>query len=74
MGGNYIRNIQVQKLDGFFWKDTVFENVRVEYDGGPVALQNVRFINCTFRMKYTPGADKLANLILEQNSISSTIS
>jgi hypothetical protein len=37
-----------QKLDGFFRKDIVFENVRIVYDGGPMAMQNVRFINCVF--------------------------
>lgn len=63
-----------QKLDGFFWKDIVFENTRIEYDGGPMALQNVRFINCTFTMKYTPRADKFAELILDQNDISGSLS
>ena len=63
-----------QKLDGAFWKDVVFENMQIEYDGGPMALQNVRFIGCTFRMKYTPRADKLADLILDQNQISGSLS
>jgi hypothetical protein len=62
-----------QKLDGVFWKDIVFENVHVEYDGGPIAMQNVRFINCTFSMSDTQRTDKLVNLILDHNIVSGSL-
>jgi hypothetical protein len=67
-----IRDIS-QKLDGVFWKDMVFENVHVVYDGGPMAMQNVRFINCTFSMSDTWRTDKLANLILDYNIVSGSL-
>jgi hypothetical protein len=62
-----------QKLDGVFWKDIVFENVHVVYDGGPIAMQNVRFINCAFSMSNTWRADKLANLILDHDIVSGSL-
>jgi hypothetical protein len=37
-------------LDGFQFKNVVFENVEIHYDGGPILLTNVYFINCTFKM------------------------
>jgi hypothetical protein len=63
-----------QRLDGAFWKDTVFENAHIVYDGGPMALQNVRFINCRFTMNYSRRTDRLANLILDQNIVSGSLS
>lgn len=63
-----------QKLDGTFWKDMVFENAHIEYEGGPMALQNVRFINCTFTMNYSRRTDRLANLVLDQNIVSGSLS
>jgi hypothetical protein len=62
------------RLDGFFWKDIVFENVHVVYDGGPMAMQNVRFINCTFSMSETLRTARFANLILDQNTVSGSLS
>ena len=63
-----------QSFDGILWKDSVFVNMQIEYDGGAMELQDVRFINCTFTMKYTPRADKFADLILGQNKISGSLS
>jgi hypothetical protein len=63
-----------QKLDGVYWKNSVFINVRVEYDGGPMILDNVRFINCVFVMKYTPPAEQFADLILNQNLVTGILS
>jgi hypothetical protein len=51
-----------QKLDNAIWKDMVFEDQEIEYDGGPMAMQNVRFINCTFKMRYSARASDFANL------------
>jgi hypothetical protein len=63
-----------QKLDGLHWKDSLFENMQVEYDGGPIELENVRFINCTFIMKYSPRAETFADMVLTQNEVSGTLS
>jgi hypothetical protein len=37
-----------QTLDSFVWENVVFVNARIRYMGGPVTLNNVRFLNCTF--------------------------
>ena len=56
---SYLSNGE-QVLDGIHWYDVVFENVHIVYSGGPVELQNVRFINCTFDIKNdTRNNDKL---------------
>jgi hypothetical protein len=35
-------------LDGFHIRNAIFEGVEIHYVGGPVILENVIFINCTF--------------------------
>jgi hypothetical protein len=37
-----------QLLDGIRWRDVTFVDTSIEYNGGPVELTNVRFINCDF--------------------------
>jgi hypothetical protein len=63
-----------QRLDGIHWKDSIFQNMQIEYGGGPVELENVRFINCTFVMKYSPRAETFADMVLAQNEVSGTVS
>ncbi|MFL6440294.1 MAG: hypothetical protein ACJ71Q_22165 [Terriglobales bacterium] len=41
IGGN-------QTLDYITWHNVTFISTHIKYDGGPVRLNNVRFINCTF--------------------------
>jgi hypothetical protein len=62
-----------QKLDGVYWRNFTFTNVQIEYDGGPLALENVRFVNCTFKMRYSVRADQFAGLVLADNSVTSNI-
>ena len=38
-------------LDGFRIRHVIFRNARIVYDGGPVNLQDVYFVNCTFEIK-----------------------
>jgi hypothetical protein len=47
-----------QKLDYIRWKDYIFVNCVIEYDGGAVKLDHVLFVNCTFRVKLTAQAAK----------------
>lgn len=61
-------------MDGFYWKDSEFINARIEYDGGPMVLDNVRFINCVFIMKYTPPAQQFAEMVLGQNVVTGALS
>ncbi len=37
-----------QTLDGVHWRNVTFIETRLRYEDGPVDLQNVRFIHCTF--------------------------
>jgi hypothetical protein len=45
-------------LDGFYLENDVFENAIIIYKGGPVVLQNVRFVNCTFDVRKSPQSEK----------------
>jgi hypothetical protein len=53
----------VQTLDGFAWKNVVFVNTLVKYEGGETQLQNVRFVNCTFQMDNTPRSSLIASYV-----------
>jgi hypothetical protein len=46
-------------LDGFYLDNVVFENANIIYHGGPVILQNVRFVNCTFDVRRSSQSEKL---------------
>jgi len=48
-----------QKLDGIFWVDVTFDHCEINYDGGSLFLQSVRFIQCTFA-----GANVQAQMLL----------
>jgi hypothetical protein len=36
-------------LDGMYMKNVIVRNARIIYNGAPVRLENVYFVNCTFR-------------------------
>ena len=40
-------------LDGFHLKNVIFDGVKVEYDGGPLMMEDVYFVNCRFDVKPT---------------------
>jgi hypothetical protein len=63
-----------QRLDGVYWKNFSFTNVEIEYDGGPMRLENVKFINCTFKMKYSDLSDKFDDALLAQNPVTGSFS
>jgi hypothetical protein len=53
-----------QTLDGSVWQDVVFSNARIRYHGGPLLLNRVAFLNCTFDLSMTsPGTDTLARFL-----------
>jgi hypothetical protein len=55
------------KLDGLEIRHVEFDNLRVIYDGGPVILRDVRFVNCTFEIrKELPGRDLCSELLQAQ--------
>ncbi len=46
-------------LDGSNIRNVIIQNATIEYDGGPVRLENIFFLNCTFRIKEGKDADRL---------------
>lgn len=70
-GGSASLNGCAVRLDGLSIKNYTFENAVVRYDGGPLRLENVRFINCLFAVSLpnppTPSAKQFANQILVNN-------
>lgn len=53
-------------LDGFWLDNVVFENAIIIYHGGPVILQNVRFVNCQFEVKKSPRSEQLIEAAVKQ--------
>jgi hypothetical protein len=59
-----------QTLDGIRWRNVIFINTRLRYEGHEVSLDNVRFIRCTFGFATDPRGARLANAIaLSQPSL-----
>jgi hypothetical protein len=53
-----------QILDGMQLRNVVFNNVRIVYNGGPLRMTNVYFINCTFEMQVVKNTQDLAIALL----------
>jgi hypothetical protein len=53
------------RLDGYYIKRVILENVHVIYRGGALTLENVYFVNCTFDVSQQPRGQELANKLLE---------
>ena len=49
-----------QTLDYITWSNVTFVSTHVRYQGGPVRLENVRFVNCTFDFPRQGAGTKLA--------------
>lgn len=59
-----------QTLDGIHWRNVTFIETRLRYEDGPLDLQNVRFIHCTFGIPSDTRGAALANMIaLGKNSL-----
>jgi hypothetical protein len=48
-----------QPLDGMNWVNVLFIDAHIVYNGGPVTLHNVRFVNCTFSVPDSIRGDSL---------------
>lgn len=53
------------QLDKMHLKNVVLQNVHVIYEGGPLILENVYFINCTFEMKKSVPSQALSVSLME---------
>lgn len=56
------------RVDGMHLKNVMFSNVEINYAGGPLILENVYFVNCTFRMPIMPHSQGLATTFLASNN------
>lgn len=59
-----------QTLDGIHWRNVTFIATRLRYEDGPLDLQNVRFVHCTFGFPSGARAAAIAKAIaLGQTSL-----
>lgn len=56
-------------LDGSDIKNVIFENVRVAYGGGPIRMENVSFVNCTFDLPQNQHGEEFGLAVLEHPSV-----
>jgi outer membrane murein-binding lipoprotein Lpp len=62
-------------LDGMYMKNVMVRNAHVIYNGGPVRLENITFVNCTFDFTKSKPTIDLGNTILQATSVNfSTVS
>lgn len=67
---NMIFSGAAQTLDGIRWRNVMFINTRLRYEGHEVSLDNVQFFRCTFGFTTDARAARLANAIaLGQSSL-----
>jgi hypothetical protein len=55
------------RLDGYHLRNIVIKGGNIFYDGGPVNLERVYFVNCTFQFSSHPLAQGLAEAILSSH-------
>ena len=53
----------LQTLDGIRWTNVTFVGTRVKYAKGPLDMENVRFVNCTFDFPADESGSRLSNAI-----------
>jgi hypothetical protein len=54
-------------LDGFYLENDTFVGATIIYKGGPVILQNVRFVNCKFEIQRSPHAAQLLEAAVKES-------
>jgi hypothetical protein len=52
-----------QTLDGVHWRNVTFIATRLRYEDGPLSLNNVRFVHCTFGFPPDARGAAIANMI-----------
>jgi hypothetical protein len=61
-------------LDTMHIENAVFYNARIIYQGGPVILKNVYFVNCTFVLAQYQSSQLLADAVLGSSAVTFTAS
>lgn len=54
-------------LDNLYLKKLIIVNSHIIYRGGPITLENVSFINCTFEIDRRPAGQSFAGAVLESS-------
>lgn len=52
------------KLDGVRMKNVIFKDTEITYEEGPLEMQNVHFVNCTFNVSKRPNGLNFATSVL----------
>jgi hypothetical protein len=60
-------------LSGMSFQHVVLYNVEIHYDGGPVILQDVKFINCRFVMDNVDNGRALSSRILASSAVTFSV-
>ncbi|HXB74053.1 MAG TPA: hypothetical protein VNY05_37790 [Candidatus Acidoferrales bacterium] len=55
-------------LDYSHFKNLIFVDSSIRYDGGPAFLENVRFINCSFSLKQAQPTIRFAEAVMSHGS------
>jgi hypothetical protein len=63
--GNGPESSEGTVLDGLFLQNVTFEGSVIIYHSGPVILQNVKFVNCKFRIDNSRQGDQLLQTTIE---------
>ena len=62
----HVENLVVQgaaqTLDGVRWRNVIFVDTRLRYEGGELSLDNVQFVRCRFGFTTEEGSDRGARL------------
>ncbi|MGA7767982.1 MAG: hypothetical protein WCA27_17375 [Candidatus Sulfotelmatobacter sp.] len=62
-------------IDGYHLKNVIFNHLKIRYAGGPLIMENVYFVNCTFvDLQPTHSGELFANAVLEQVPVNFTTS
>jgi hypothetical protein len=61
-------------LDGYHIRNVVVHDARIIYSGGPLILENVYFVNCTFDLKNEPNSKQFAEDLIMKVPVSFTAS
>ena len=51
-------------LDGLRLKNIIFKDIKIQYEGGKVQMENVYFVNCTFEVFKKPNGKNFASTVL----------
>jgi hypothetical protein len=55
-------------IDGYQFKNVIFRNARITYHGGPLVMENVYFLNCTFDIPQQNNGQQLATALLKRSA------